>query len=75
MKLSKTSGGENERIHEAYEQILCRSPDAAELRRASQFLEQYAEAIESESSDEKERLAWQGLCRALVSANEFIYVE
>ena len=62
----------------AYRHAFGRVPSADEVQLASQFLEgQTRKRMESESLTESRarELAWIDLCQALLSANEFIYVD
>ena len=54
-----------------------RPPREVETTLAVQFVESYAKSITAEVTEPKERQtrAWQALCRAILSANEFLYVE
>jgi len=60
----------------ACQRILGRPATADELAEWGSFLERYAKAATPRGGDPDtgRRLAWQGLCRALLSSNEFIYV-
>lgn len=65
-------------LEAAYRHAFGRSPSDDELQLASQFLEQQTrQRIESESLNESRarELAWIDFCQALLSANEFIYVD
>ena len=66
-----------ERVARAYELVLSRPPAEAETQEWLEFLTEYARAQSSEVGEpEVRRLrAWQGLCRVLLSSNEFVYVE
>lgn len=63
------------RVGRIYEQALGRPARAQEIERALDFLQR----IESERARQKmvdsRAHAWQSLCRVMVSANEFVYVE
>jgi hypothetical protein len=65
------------RVRLAYEKTYGRLPVPAEVDRALVYVGHYTEAVASKfaSGDESRLRAWQSLCRALLSANEFIYVE
>ena len=65
------------RIQAIYELAYSRPPMTAELSRALEFVERYREAqiARQTAVDEARVRAWQSLCRAILSANEFIYVE
>ena len=68
---------DEERIRVAYQSSYGRPPTPAESRRATAFLSRVSAAYETVEKDpEKRRLrAWQSLCKGLVSANEFVYVD
>jgi hypothetical protein len=65
------------RVQAIYEQAYSRPPTTAELSRALSFVEKYRESqIALHAADDEARLrSWQSLCRAVLSANEFVYVE
>jgi hypothetical protein len=65
------------RIARAYEQCYGRTATPAETRRALAFLEQLQQVYAAKEPDMAQRRlrAWQSLCKALVSANEFVYVD
>jgi hypothetical protein len=65
------------RVRVAYELAYGRPPGERETARALAFVRRCEEALAAEKLDEKERRlrAWQGLCRVVLAANEFIYVE
>lgn len=65
------------RVQLAYETCYARPAQTAEVQRALGFarkLERTYSAKESNAGAAKQR-AWQSLCKALISANEFIYVD
>jgi hypothetical protein len=65
------------RIDGAYERCYGRPASARERQRAQQFLAQLQQAYAQQEPDPvKRRLrVWQSLCKALVSANEFVYID
>ena len=65
------------RVTVAYQIAYGRSPSELELPRALKFVEAYEESlIARETTPGEARLkAWQSLCRVILSANEFIYIE
>ena len=75
--LMKQSGDEAKKINLAYEILFSRNAQPSEVQRAIEFLNLYQAAAQSEkvSKDESLILAWQGLCRSLLSTNEFVFVE
>jgi hypothetical protein len=64
------------RIREAYERALARPPAASDIDRALTFIAKVEKAAEPHESDATKRhlFAWQSFCKALLSSNEFIYV-
>lgn len=75
--LMKQSGDESKKISMAYEILFSRNALPSEVQRAIEFLNLYQSAAQSEkvSKDESLIMAWQGLCRSLLSTNEFVFVE
>ena len=65
------------RLRLVYERSLSRLPDEKEVRRALDFHRRYQSAVEGmkKTPAEARTAAWQGLCRALLASNEFVYVE
>jgi hypothetical protein len=65
------------RVWLAYERAYGRAPDERETARALAFLRRCEEALAGEKMDAGERRlrAWQSLCRVVLAANEFVYVE
>ena len=84
-QLVNASMDDAQRISTAYRRILKRPPTIAEIIAAATFLRDARsnwnlKSIESKkdgklSSESNEILFWQGLCRVLISSNEFSYVE
>jgi len=65
------------RIRLAYETCYGRPAKDAEVQRAREFVQKLEQNIvgkESNATVVKQR-AWQSLCKALIAANEFIYIE
>lgn len=74
--LSDTALPDEARIKLVYRQALSREPTVEEIAKATQFLADYAaDVTASTSSAEGRRRAWQSFCRALLSTNEFVFVE
>ncbi len=64
------------RIKAAYRRALNREAAFGEIRRAEHYLADFtAEAAGTSTAEEVRRNAWQSFCRALVSTNEFVFVE
>ena len=70
-------GDDASRMQRLWQLVFARPMDIEESRRATEFLRQYelAAVAEKVPAAEVRTRAWQGLCRALISSNEFIYVE
>jgi hypothetical protein len=64
------------RIREAYERALARPPAASDVDRALTFIAQVEKSMTDRESDAAKRrlFAWQSFCKALLSSNEFIYI-
>jgi hypothetical protein len=64
------------RLAETARLIFGRPAAADEISDWEAFLGRYqaAASLASETPERRRRLAWQGLCRALLSSNEFLYV-
>ncbi|MEZ5404283.1 MAG: PSD1 and planctomycete cytochrome C domain-containing protein [Bryobacteraceae bacterium] len=69
-------GDDAARIREAYERAYARPPSPAEIDRGLTFLARIDEALKNRETNQTLRrtLAWQSLCKALLSASEFIYL-
>jgi hypothetical protein len=65
------------RIRRAYETCYGRPATRAEVGRASELLDRVSRNLEVKVTDAAARrlVAWQSLCKALIGANEFIYVD
>jgi hypothetical protein len=65
------------RVRQAFLSAFARPPSDAELARSVAFVDQYANALETEGmdSDLREREAWSALARTLMRSNEFFYVD
>jgi cytochrome c553 len=74
--LKRTDLDDAGRIRDAYERALARPPSAKEIDGALSFIAQVERALESRKTDPVERhtFAWQSFCKALLSSNEFIYL-
>jgi hypothetical protein len=74
--LAETGVNDAGRVREVYERALARPPAAADIDRALTFIAQVERAMEAREPDAKKRrlFAWQSFSKALLSSNEFIYV-
>ena len=73
---SDTGLNDRDRLQRACRRILGRPASPDELSEWESFLDRYQSAgsLATESPERRLRLAWQGLCRVLLSSNEFVYV-
>ena len=80
-QLVNTSMDDGQRISYAYRRVLKRTPNTDEMGAAMAFLDNVRSYLvksvkgEISTAQESEILYWQGLCRVLISSNEFSYVE
>jgi mono/diheme cytochrome c family protein len=74
--LSDASRTDRDRLQEACARIFGRPAVPVELSEWESFLGRYqsAASLAGENAERRRLLAWQGLCRALLSSNEFVYV-
>jgi hypothetical protein len=75
--LSDANLSDRDRLQRAGRLIFGRPAEADELSAWESFLRRYqsAASLATESPERRRDLAWQGLARALLSSNEFVYVE
>ena len=75
--LAAPAWDDKQRIARAYELVLLRPASTQETQEWLEFLTQYEQERHSEGSEAglHRRQAWQGLCRVLLSSNEFVYVD
>jgi len=64
-----------ERIRRATSLAYNRPPSADELRDLSAYAKDYAKGVETKDAAEKEIRVWTSVCRLLLSANEFVYLD
>ena len=76
-RLLKQAGDGPQRVQALFEIALGRLPTSQEQEESLDYIRRYVQAVgERSNSDSPSQLqAWQSLCRAIISANEFIYVE
>jgi hypothetical protein len=74
--LKRTDLDDGGRIRDAYERALARPPTPKEIDGALSFIAQVDRAMQARKTDPEERrtFAWQSFCKALLSSNEFIYL-
>lgn len=65
------------RMRHLYRLAYCREPTEAEVSRATAYLDRIGSAMAASEVEagQVELRAWTSLCRAVLAANEFIYVE
>lgn len=73
--LAKTQATDDQRIRDLYLTCYGRPPTSKEIARSLEYLARFEAAYISSKSNTPKLSAWQSLCKAVVSANEFIYVE
>jgi hypothetical protein len=64
-----------ERLLAAWRMALSRDPATDEIRRASVFVESQKTLLGERKHPAPESAAWAGVCHALLSSNEFLYVD
>ena len=64
-----------ERLRHAMQWAYNRPPSADELRDLTRYTQDYAAAVETTDAAEKELRVWTSLCRLLLAANEFVYLD
>tara|TARA_B100001123_G_C15328616_1_gene1030429 strand:+ start:422 stop:3742 length:3321 start_codon:yes stop_codon:yes gene_type:complete len=76
-RLMEENEGDLQKVEALFETALGRLPDSPERDESLDYIRRYEQAARDRGADgPTARLqAWQSLCRAVVSANEFIYVE
>ncbi len=77
MLLSDHELSDHQRLQAACRRILGRPAASDELLQWESFLIRYqsSASLVGEGPESRRRLAWQGLCRAMLSSNEFVYVD
>jgi len=65
----------DERIRRATSLAYNRPPSADELRDLSAYAKDYAKGVETKDAAEKDLRVWTSVCRLLLSANEFVYLD
>lgn len=73
--LSEPTFDDAGRIRALYRTAYARDPDARETDRAIAFVTAYARKSSDDQAPEARRRGWQSLCRAVLGANEFVFVE
>jgi hypothetical protein len=72
-----STADEAARLELAYQLAFNRSPDSDEQRECGEFLQKYRDKLTALKvpADQLERQAWGALARALLSGNEFVFVD
>ena len=75
--LAEPAWDDKQRIAHVYELVLLRSPSTQETKEWLDFLAEYQRQPPNEivEAGPQHRQALQGLCRVLLSSNEFVYVD
>ena len=75
--LDRPGVSDEDRLRDLCLRLFARPASGDELRGWEAFLRRYQDApsLASETLEGRRAEAWQGLCRALISSNEFLYVE
>jgi hypothetical protein len=74
--LAQASADDNDRFDVLAQTVLGRAVVEDECHDWQSFLARYeaAPSLQAATVDQRRRAAWQGLCRALLASNEFVYV-
>ncbi len=74
--LNDASRTDRDRLQEACRRVFGRPATPEECAEWTTFLDRYqaAPSLAGEGRERRTKLAWMGLCRALLSSNEFVYV-
>ena len=69
-------GDDSGRITAAFERFYSRPPAESETASSLEFIAAYEKSLSDRStaSDQLRSMAWKAFCRALMSTNEFLYV-
>ena len=75
--LGRPGISDEDRLRDLCLRLFSRPAGGDELEGWAAFLERYQDApsLASETPEDRRALAWRGLCRAMMSFNEFLYVE
>ncbi|WP_010584574.1 DUF1553 domain-containing protein [Schlesneria paludicola] len=76
-QLTESTVSDRDRLQRVSKTLFSRRAAPDEIAAWEGFLARYesAASIASETAESRRRRAWEGLCRALLSSNEFIYVD
>ncbi len=75
--LADVDADDETRVAKAYRLAYGRLPTGEEVERALSYLEQYTAMLAGHevAGQERRPRSWRSLCRAIISANEFIFLE
>jgi hypothetical protein len=77
--IAESQDDEPARVQSAYVTAYGRQATADEIKRGLAYIAEYASRWRGlhpdDTRDEAERRGWQSFCRAVLAANEFVYVE
>jgi hypothetical protein len=73
--LGQTKWQDVQRVDRLYQLAYHRAPTAMESRHALGFVKQFAATSNCGDADKDQQMAWQALCQAVISANEFLYLK
>jgi hypothetical protein len=77
--LQEDVGTDSERINVLYEIVYGRMATSEDVDKCHQFLQRYRDLstqhMDDDVSTAGDLVVWQGLCRVLLAANEFVYLD
>ncbi|MCA9041828.1 MAG: DUF1553 domain-containing protein, partial [Planctomycetaceae bacterium] len=75
--LKEAPDAPEDRIERAYELVFGRKPELQEMENSLAFLYRYEEQVVTAIPEQERRQlqVWKGLCRVLLSSNEFIFID
>lgn len=74
--LVAASEEDSQRVKLAFERLYGRPPSDAEMARAAQFLELAPQTLDpTDDPNQRQLETWAALCRTLIAANEFVYID
>ena len=73
--LGQTKWQDVQRVERLYQLAYHRAPTPVESRHALGFVKQFSATSNCGDADKDQLLAWQALCQAVISANEFLYLK
>jgi hypothetical protein len=73
--LGQTKWQDVQRVERLYQLAYHRAATPVESRHALSFVKQFAATSNCGDADKDQLMAWQALCQAVISANEFLYLK